>query len=51
MKLNVIVVCNYIHIGVSVYTAFQRLGANERRDILTALLMRFVTQGASGMMK
>ncbi|KAG2219194.1 hypothetical protein INT45_013060 [Circinella minor] len=37
--------------GVSVYTAFQRLGVNERRDILTALLMRFVTQGASGMMK
>ena len=43
--------CVIVYIGVSVYTAFQRLGANERRDILTALLMRFVTQGASGMMK
>ncbi|KAI9318480.1 DnaJ-domain-containing protein [Dichotomocladium elegans] len=37
--------------GVSVYTAFQRLSINERRDILTALLARFLTQGASGMMK
>ncbi|KAF7724823.1 hypothetical protein EC973_000708 [Apophysomyces ossiformis] len=37
--------------GVSVYTAFERLAANERRDILTALLTRFLTHGASGMMK
>ncbi|CDS03148.1 hypothetical protein LRAMOSA00550 [Lichtheimia ramosa] len=39
------------HKGVSVYTAFQRLSVNERRDILSTLLTRFLTQGAAGVMK
>ncbi|CAO3682989.1 hypothetical protein G6F70_007892 [Rhizopus microsporus] len=39
------------HKGVSVYTAFQRLTMEQRRNILTHLLTRFVTAGASGMMK
>lgn len=39
------------NIGVSVYTAFQKLSMDERRNILTSLLARFVTAGASGMMK
>ncbi|CAO3632219.1 unnamed protein product [Mucor fragilis] len=39
------------HKGVSVYTAFQKLNMDQRRDILTGLLARFVTAGASGMMK
>ncbi|CAO3618020.1 unnamed protein product [Mucor hiemalis] len=39
------------HKGVSVYTAFQKLTMDQRRNILTSLLARFVTAGASGMMK
>ncbi|KAG2214366.1 DnaJ domain-containing protein [Mucor mucedo] len=39
------------HKGVSVYTAFQKLDGDQRRNILTSLLARFVTAGASGMMK
>ncbi|KAI8647721.1 DnaJ domain-containing protein [Parasitella parasitica] len=39
------------HKGVSVYTAFQKLNMDQRRDILTGLLAKFVTAGASGMMK
>ncbi|KAG1420180.1 hypothetical protein G6F58_004293 [Rhizopus delemar] len=39
------------HKGVSVYTAFQRLTMEQRRNILTHLLARFVSAGASGMMK
>ncbi|KAI8889457.1 DnaJ-domain-containing protein [Backusella circina FSU 941] len=37
--------------GVSVYTAFQKLNNDQRRDILTTLLTRFLAAGASGMMK
>ncbi|KAI7865923.1 DnaJ-domain-containing protein [Spinellus fusiger] len=37
--------------GVSVYTAFERLAAPEKKKILTALLTQFLTHGASGMMK
>ncbi|KAH8554593.1 DnaJ domain-containing protein [Umbelopsis sp. PMI_123] len=41
--------------GVSVYTAFERLTGSQRREILTALLTRFVahlsTGAASGSMK
>ncbi|KAG2234915.1 DnaJ domain-containing protein [Thamnidium elegans] len=39
------------HKGVSVYSAFQKLDTEQRRNILTSLLARFVTAGASGMMK
>lgn len=41
----------YKTLGVSVYTAFQRLTMEQRRNILTHLLARFVSAGASGMMK
>jgi hypothetical protein len=45
-----------IALGVSVYTAFERLTGSQRREILTALLARFVTHisgpgGPSGSMK
>ncbi|KAG1458909.1 hypothetical protein G6F56_006282 [Rhizopus delemar] len=39
------------HKGVSVYMAFQKLTTEQRRNILTHLFARFVSAGASGMMK
>jgi hypothetical protein len=39
------------HKGVAVYTAFQRLNLDQRRDIITQLLTRFLAGGASGIMK
>ncbi|KAI8330485.1 DnaJ-domain-containing protein [Chlamydoabsidia padenii] len=39
------------HKGVSVYTAFQRLNLDQRRDILTTLLTRFLMSGSAGVMK
>ncbi|KAI8093615.1 DnaJ-domain-containing protein, partial [Halteromyces radiatus] len=38
------------HKGVSVYTAFQRLELDQRRDILTTLLTRFLMSGSAGVM-
>ncbi|CAO3591199.1 unnamed protein product [Absidia cylindrospora] len=37
--------------GVSVYTAFQRLGIEQRQDILRSLLTRFLMSGTAGVMK
>ncbi|CAO3647697.1 unnamed protein product [Cunninghamella blakesleeana] len=37
--------------GVSVYTAFQKLSMDQRRDILTTLFTKFVMHGTSGVMK